>query len=445
MNHLGRQYSAANAWNVNTNNANVNNNTKTNTNRVRAVSELESKNPSALSLLYQDLIQSYYVCRRRKTTKDNMIAFEIGWQRKVLKMAREMNQRVFRFGKCITFVRTNPVPREVFASLFRTRTMQTWATLRLNPILEEVLDNGMMSNRIGRGTSGAVKLAHEYGLKYRDGWVVGFDLRGFFMSIDKRIANAKWQALIDERYTGWDKDILKAFVNASMKHCPQKDCIFVGRPELRELITPERSLIGQDAYHGLVIGDQISQMTALLMLLDAVIWLHEHNVEAVVEYVDDFLAFTMNIEDLKKIWPEFRAYLKEHLGLTLHSRKGSMQQAWKGWHFVGSKAKPGVEFASDRSVRSFNKAVDEICSKHPENGLGRMNSHLGILSQYATMKLRVNAVSRFLNANRGEYYGKGRIPVIKKRNLVSDRTRFCQYIRNQRNRFRIWGTVHSAA
>ena len=97
------QYSGAYAWLMNTNNANVNNNTKTNTNRVRAFSELESKNPSALSLLYSDLIQAYYVCRRRKTMKNNMISFEIGWQKKLLKMAREMHQLQFRFGRCITF------------------------------------------------------------------------------------------------------------------------------------------------------------------------------------------------------------------------------------------------------------------------------------------------------------------------------------------------------
>ena len=411
MGQIDCQYSAAYAWNCETANANMNNNTKTNTNRVRAFSELESKNPSALSLLYSDLIQAYYVCRRRKTMKDNMISFEIGWQKKLLKMAREMHQLQFRFGRCITFVRTNPVPREVFASLFRTRTMQTWATLRLNPILEEVLDNGMMSNRIGRGTSGAIKLAREYGIKYRDGWVIGFDLRGFFMSIDKRIANRKWQALIDERYTGWDKHILKAFVNASMHHCPQRDCILVGKSALRKLIAPEKSLMNQDNNHGLVIGDQISQMTALLMLLDAVNWLHAHGIQAVVEYVDDFLAFTMDIDSAKRIWPKFRAFLKDELGLTLHPRKGSMQQTRKGWHFVGSKAKPGVEFASDRCVRSFNKAVKEVCENGRENGIGRMNSHLGILAQFATRKLRFDGFTKFVNAYKGLYYGKGGMPI----------------------------------
>jgi len=400
------QYSAANAWNLNTNNGNMNNNNKTNNNRVRAVSAFFGTPPTDEPVSLYDIIEAYYAFRKHKTSTENEIRFEMSFLRKCESIRRELNARKFHFGRCVMFLQPKPVLREVVASMARTRCAQTWAAIRLLPILEEVLDDCMMSNRPKRGTGGAVKRAYKLGMGHQNGWVVGFDLQGFFMSIDKRIAARMWDELIIECYQGIDIAELRAFVHDVMMWCPQKHAVQLGDKDGWNHLASHKSLFCQDDYHGLPIGDILSQMTALLILNEAVKWLKAHGIEDIVEYVDDFLIFTDDIDHVKGVWPEFRRWLKEELSLTLHPRKSSMQPVRHGWHFVGSKCKPFVMFPSDRCVRNINASIIKIERDKPDINkvIPSINSQIGYIKSYATYKMRRGIADRLFDTYPRQVY-----------------------------------------
>ena len=412
---------ATNAWNVNMNNGNVNNNTKTNGNRVRPVSALNSDDaraavfPSFLHKVFVGLLEADRKCRKGKRNTPGEAGFEIDAPRKLHRIAKDLVAGTFDPGHCSAFLKPKPVLREIFASQYRARVVQTWAVIRVQPLEESVLDDCQMSNRPGRGTGAAQKRAYELGCRFQGGWVWSLDFRGFFMSIDKRIATRLWLGLIDERYAGEDKQLLREVVRDLIMRRPQEGCHIQGDQEEWARLPQHKSLFYQDAFHGLVIGDHLSQLTALLVLLQVVTWLRVHGVDALVEYVDDFLGFTADPEAFKAVLPEFRRFVHESLGLTLHPRKFYLQPVRNGWHFVGCKAKPGVMMASDRALRNFRAAVRRRARL--DKYVASVNSYLGLLQGFASYRAKLAelpAIFRRLRGRGSLTNGIGSIRIYKR-------------------------------
>ena len=428
---------ATNAWNVNLNNGNVNNNTKTNGNRVRPVSAFNNERRTGGSVSFHDvfvgLLEADAKCRKGKRNTPGEAGFEIDAPRKLHRIAGDLPAGTFDPGHCSAFLKPNPVLREIFASQYRARVVQTWAVIRVQPILESVLDPCQMSNRPGRGTSAAWQLAQELGEKFRrGGWVWSFDFRGFFMSIDKRIAVRLWDGIIAERYDGADKALLLDVVRDLIMRCPQVGCHINGDPAEWDALPPHKSLFAQDEFHGLVIGDHLSQLTALLILLQIVKWLRAHGVDAFIEYVDDFLGFTADPEGFKAVLPELRAYAWQEMGLVLHPHKFSLQQTRHGWHFVGCKGKPGVAMASDRSVRNFRAAVRRRTTL--DKYVASVNSYLGLLQAFDAFRVKLAELPTILRRLAGRGYltaRMGGIRLFKKFTLREGLRRQVRVLRQQ--------------
>lgn len=394
---------ATNAWNVNLNNGDVDNNTKTNGLRVRPVSDISNECREVGLVSFHDvfvgLLDADRKCRKGKRSTPGELGFEIDAPRKTMRIARDLPVGRFDPGHCSAFLKPNPVLREIFASQYRARVVQTWAVIRVQPILEAELDDAMMSNRPGRGTSAAQQRAYALGMEYQGGWVWKLDFRGFFMSIDKRMAVRFWTDLIERRYEGADKQLLLDVVRDLILRCPQEGCHIQGDPAEWQKLAPHKSLFAQDRWHGLVIGDHLSQLTALLVLLRVVQWLQAHGTDALVEYMDDFLGFTFDPAGFKAALPGLRTYAREELGLTMHPHKFYFQPTRHGWSFVGGKMKPGVMMASDRTLRNFRASVRRRASL--ERYVDSVNSYLGLLQGFAAYDKKLEQLPEILSRLRG--------------------------------------------
>ena len=392
------QYSANNAWNVN-NNGNVNNNNKYNGLTAIPLSELifgDSKMEGRYHIPLGHIWDAYYECIRNKTRTQNAMMFGIDLERNITRLWRDINNRTYTIGRSICFIVEHPVKREVFAADFRDRVVHDYICMRLIPLIEERLPDGICSNRKGKGTLYAInrvaesirRVSHDY---TRDCWIWKFDLKGFFMSIDKRLLNEKVQNLIDEAYTGRDKDTLKWLTEMVIMNCPQLNCIRKSKPCAWDGLRADKSLFSQDPWHGVPIGNLPSQILANFLLMMAVLHIIARGLKEETQYVDDGTVVHDVLEDILEFIPEFRIWLKVNLGIELHTSKTYLQHYTKGVSFVGAIIKPHRIYPSKRMRRKMLGKIHWMTHggvATPQEALPTVNSYLGLTHHFAGYRLR---------------------------------------------------------
>jgi len=146
--------------------------------------------------LIEDLFQAYYDARRNKRSKKDVIEFEMNYERNLFVLADDIWSGKYQPGPSVCFIVDKPVKREIFAASFRDRIVHHLIYNNINPIFERKFINDSYSCRIGKGTSYGIKrLSHfirSCSENYKkDCYVLKLDLKGYFMSINKKILHDK--------------------------------------------------------------------------------------------------------------------------------------------------------------------------------------------------------------------------------------------------------------
>lgn len=395
---LATQYSADNCFNVN-NDGNINANNKYNELTVVPFAELDRMMKEGGYIVPLGSVwDAYYDCIKDKRTTMNAMLFSANVERNVKALWREINSGSYQIGRSISFIVEKPVKREIFAADFRDRVVHHWICLRLVPLFEEFLSPRMFSNRKGKGTLGAIHCVRDDIMAVSEGyrkdcWIWKFDLKGFFMSIDKRILNARLQEFIDDKYFADDKDVLKSLVEKVVLHCPQTNCVRRSSLESWKGLRSDKSLFSQDRYHGLAIGNLTSQLFANFYLSAAVRFLNENGFKHVTQYVDDVVVVHPSKDEITAFIPKMREFLMNDLGITLHPNKCYIQHYSKGVAFVGGIIKPHRLYISKRSRRRMFAKLHWISINNfaPSEVLDSVNSYLGLTRHFRNYKLRLKA------------------------------------------------------
>lgn len=382
------------AFVVNLNNGNVNNNNQNNNNYVRAVSDCHHETNDAIDLA--SLYRGYLDCRRNKTRTLSASEFEVEQEHQLIELLNEIEHRTYAPLPAKAFVITKPDYREIFASAFRDRVVQHWMRLYLEPMLEEQLVTSVFSCRKGKGTFAAqqyvAQMIHDVSEGYtRDCWVMKLDLKGFYMSIDRRLVTDR--ALC---FVGDGNSALRYLLGVMLGRSPEVDCIRCGDTSLWQFLPPHKSLFTCGDGKGLTIGDVLIQHIANL-LLDPI----DHYIKDVLglgyaRYVDDMVIVGNDKKYMLSCVPLIRQMLATEAGLTLHPRKFYLQHYAKSVKFVGAVIKPGRTYISNRTVnnafgciRRFNAIrSDSLRRKYIDRLVASVNSYLGIMRHHASYNIR---------------------------------------------------------
>lgn len=382
------------AFVVNLNNGNVNNNNQNNNNYVRAVSDCHHETNDAIDLA--SLYRGYLDCRRNKARTLSASEFEVEQEHQLIELLNEIEHRTYAPLPAKAFVITNPDYREIFASAFRDRVVQHWMRLYLEPMLEEQLVKSVFSCRKGKGTFAAqqyvAQMIHDVSEGYtRDCWVMKLDLKGFYMSIDRRLVTDR--ALC---FVGDGNSALRYLLGVMLGRSPEVDCIRCGDTSLWQFLPPHKSLFTCGDGKGLTIGDVLIQHIANL-LLDPI----DHYIKDVLglgyaRYVDDMVIVGNDKKYMLSCVPLIRQMLATEAGLTLHPRKFYLQHYAKSVKFVGAVIKTGRTYISNRTVnnafgciRRFNAIrSDSLRRKYIDRLVASVNSYLGIMRHHASYNIR---------------------------------------------------------
>lgn len=133
----------------------------------------------------EDLFEAYYECRRTKRRTANALAFELDFERELIRLWREINAGTYKIGRSIAFIVKYPVQREVFAADFRDRVVHHLIISKLNDLFEKEFHPDSYSCRSGKGTLYGVRRIQGKMEECSDGfaedcYILKLDIRSFF-------------------------------------------------------------------------------------------------------------------------------------------------------------------------------------------------------------------------------------------------------------------------
>lgn len=343
----------------------------------------------------EELYLAYLDCRKRKRGTNSCAIFELNEAANLYQLWQDLNDGTYQIGKSIAFCVTRPKVREVFAADFRDRIVHHLLMMRTMPLFEEEFIDETYNCRKGKGTAAAHAKALEYSLEYADGWVLDFDIQGFFMSINKKMLADRLEAFLRERYKGEDLEQVVWLTRMVALHCPEKLCERHGDLTLWRLLPPDKSLFTCGEGLGMAIGNLTSQEYANFYLSPFDHFVKAHPGIAYIRYVDDGRLFSHDKAALLALIPEIRKYLREHDGLRLHPRKISLQPVRKGFTFVGVAIKGGRIYTGNRTVGNCWKMIEfynrlpireqqESVTKYVQ----RYNSYMGYMIHHSSYSIR---------------------------------------------------------
>ncbi len=356
-------WSSASAWNVNFNNGNVNNNHRNNNGfalAVRRAGEFQGE----VSL--QELYQAWRRARRQKVPSFNQLRFDYRWADGLLQIQRELQAGTWQPRPSTCFIATRPKAREIHAPDFADRVVHHWLVPQLEAIWEKMFIHDSYANRKGRGSHAAVRRAQEFTRQVHSGqgggWYLQLDVANFFNSIHrptlcqmlrKRLAARKVPARVQQA--------THALLRRSPLHAGVQ-C----RATAAEVaqVPPHKRLANAPAGRGLPIGNLSSQFFANVYL-DALDQFVKHQLKAkrYLRYVDDFVLFHHDREQLEAWRDQIEAFLHQRLGLRLKAEQ-KLCRLTDGLDFLGYVIYPTHTLARRRVVAHLQQALAEWEGKH---------------------------------------------------------------------------------
>ncbi|MBR6631416.1 MAG: RNA-directed DNA polymerase, partial [Alistipes sp.] len=278
----------------------------------------------------------------------------------------------------------------------------------------------------------------------RDCWVLKYDLKGFFMSINRQKVTDKLCRFIEERYDGEDKPTLLYLCRQVLLNAPEKNCIIKGKRSEWNGLSADKSLFTVPDGYGLPIGNLTSQLIANFLLNDADHYLKEELGLSIVRYVDDTATVGCDKAAMLAAMPIIREYLWESAGARVHPKKFYMQHYTKGVSFIGAVIKRERIYLANRSLGSAYKRLhkfNELAAENPdfakrnvEYFVQCINSYLGLTRHFNAYALRRDLIDAISPEWRKVVYPDKDFTklIIKKRFKHRERIKFA--LRKQRRK-----------
>lgn len=371
-----------------------NNNNKNSALRVRAYFSLqEQKYP----LTFESIIDAYYNCRANKKRKNDCVRFSYNKETQLTELFEQISRGEYQPYRSKTFIVSYPTYREVFAADFRDRIVHHWIAIRLEPLLEEEFIDDTYNCRKGKGTSYAIKRCSELFQEKsnnftKEAYIMKWDLKGYFMSINKNILWEKVEKLINEKYHEFDKPTLLYLLKKTILERPQDNCVRTCPIEEWKNLQPGKSLFKHDKNTGIPIGNLTSQLLANYYLseIDNIM---KQKYSGYCRYVDDCWIISDNKKELKEAFKLFKQLLVP-LKCKVHPNKFYLQSIYKGVSIVGAMVKPHRIYIGKRVAgRAFSRIT--TLSKNIKNKLNlekliqSTNSYFGLMKNMFSRNIRV--------------------------------------------------------
>ena len=361
------------------------------------------------SIALQDVFQAYADCRRNKRRTANAMAFEVDYEARLVRLCKQLNDGTYRPGRSLAFIVNRPVKREIFAAAFRDRVVHHLVINKLNPYFEREFIYDSYACRKGKGTHFGIARVQRFLRRCsaggtREAHVLKLDIRGFFMSINRGILFDRLSRFVRSHYQQPDRELVVQLCRRIIHQDPARNCVIRGDRADWEGLPSTKSLFGARAGCGLPIGNLTSQVFANFYLTPFDHFVkHTLGVRYYGRYVDDMVFVDTDGDRVRALVPRVRRFLAKTLGLQVHPRKIYLQPARHGVAFLGTHIKASHICTAARTKGNFASSIahhNAVVEDHKPGAAERdafrssINSYLGIMSHYATWRLRRRMLAR---------------------------------------------------
>ncbi len=303
---------------------------------------------------FKNIYEAYVECRRGKRATANALAFELCLVDRLCELETSLNSRTYRPSRSICFLSSSPKLREIFAADFGDRVVHHLLTPYLQKIFEPKFIYDVYNNRVGKGIHKAVQRAQKFAATDNRGYYLQLDIKNFFYSIDKNILFKKlYEGVQKSGYDEETKQKIAWLSNIIIYNDVTKNYIFKGDKYALGALPSHKSLFGAPKHLGLPIGNLTSQFFANLYLNDFDHFVkRELKRKRYIRYVDDFVIFGDDKEELARIKQKIEEYLQVKLKLTLRDDY-RLRAVRDGLDFLGYIVRPHYMLVRKRVVNNY--------------------------------------------------------------------------------------------
>ena len=344
--------------------------------------------------LYNALYDAYLEARKGKRKTADEHKFEVNEYANLLNLYQTIIDRTYEPSRGITFLISRPVMREIFAAPFRDRIVHHFLYKVSNDWWDRHFIDSSFSCRDNKGTLYAQKTLEKHIRRAtqnytRPGFVMKIDLKGYFMSLERKKLYKLVLWGLDRQFEGRKDELyetVKFLWGKVIFDDPTRGVKVRGNPRGWRKLPRDKSLFTQPAGRGIVIGNLTSQLMSNIMLnqLDRFITM-KLGYKYYGRYVDDaYIIVSMEqkeqlLRDIKVI----EEYLKS-LGLTLHPKKRYAENTKHGVPFLGVVVHEGYIVPGNRVKKNCRQAFTYFAEGRGE--LESVISYLGHLEHINSKK-----------------------------------------------------------
>jgi len=258
---------------------------------------------------FQNLYQAYVKARRGCRTNHDLSCFSFFFEQELLTLQHELITGTYLPGNFRYFQVTDPKKRTIAVAPFRDRVVHHALVNILEPVFEPTFIFHSYATRKQKGAHLAITQAQQY-MKY-DHWFLKMDIEKYFDSVDHAI--------------------LKKLMRKKIKDDPLLQVI--------DRIIDN----GSPNAKGLPIGNLTSQFMANIYLNPLDHFVKEQlRIRAYLRYMDDFVLFSNDKQELKSNLKRIREYLSDNLMLKIKEPNTLLNSRLNGLSFLGSRIFPSL-------------------------------------------------------------------------------------------------------
>ena len=264
-----------------------------------------------------NILHAFYKARRGKQLKKEVVAFSNSLDDNVFKLRESIFSGKVDVGNYTYFNINDPKPRKICAAAFHERVLHHAIMNVCHQYFEKHLIDSTYATRPNKGIYQAIDKAKSASKKYP--FVAKFDFRKYFDSIDHEILKSKLERLFK------DKKLLNVFNKIIDSYSTQEN-------------------------KGLPIGNLTSQYFANHYLSSMDHYVKEDlKVKEYIRYMDDFLVFASDMDELKMFIEKIKFFSEDVLNLTL--KPIIILNVRDGIPFLGYKVFPQKVLLNSRSKK----------------------------------------------------------------------------------------------
>ena len=306
----------------------------------------------------------------KRSTRDEQM-FELNADENLKLLRKAILDKTYRPSRSSAHIIYNPVIREIFAATFRDRVVHHLIFDTVYDWWDKRMIEDAYSCRVGKGTLYGIQrldhhiraVSHNYA---RKAYILKLDIQGYFMSLPRRelYERAIWG--LDKQFAGhinsreyetirflWHKTIFDDPIHGVHKK---------GDLSGWDKLPPSKSLFGQPAGKGIVIGNLTSQLLSNIYLdqLDRFV-VYDLGYKHYGRYVDDFY-IVVSEEELSQLLTDVGAIEKflKLKQLTLHPKKRMLREASQGVPFLGAVVYKNHIVPGERLKKNTKIACKEV-------------------------------------------------------------------------------------